>query len=135
MVGGSVALATHTGFPRHPTPVPVLFSACDPGWLDWAAGLASLQYLAVSAALLRLQPEGGLGALLPLRPRLRALRLDGCVLLTDVGAASLAQLRCGRRVWAEALWQELGGWMTCVLNRVSLALALSPTPCCPRPAA
>lgn len=75
---------------------PVLFSSSDPGWLDWAAGLRCLQYLAVSAALLRLQPEAGLGALLPLRPRLRALRLDGCVLLTDAGAATLAQLGWAR---------------------------------------
>lgn len=47
----------------------------------------------LTAAPLRLQPEDGLQCVLPLRRHLRALRLDGCVLLTDAGVPLLAQLR------------------------------------------
>lgn len=71
----------------------VFFPAALDGWLDWAAGLRSLQDLRLTAAVLRLQAEDGLAALLPLKATLRELRLDGCVLLTDTGAAVLAQLR------------------------------------------
>lgn len=70
----------------------VFFPAALDGWLDWAAGLGSLQELRLTAAVLRLQPEEGLAALLPLQAQLRELRLDGCVLLTDTGAAVLAQM-------------------------------------------
>lgn len=76
--------------------IAVLFTsaAADaPGWLDWASGLHQLHRLRLTAAVTWLQPEEGLAALLPLRRRLSTLRLDGCVLLTDVGAPMLAQLR------------------------------------------
>ena len=47
---------------------------------------------------MRLQPEEGLAALLPLAGRLLALRLDGCLLLTDAGAGVLAQLTALKRL-------------------------------------
>ena len=72
----------------------VLYPAADPCWLDFAVGLSCLRDLRLTAAQLRLQPEEGLACLLPLRGSLAALRLDGCLLLTDAGASLLAQLRC-----------------------------------------
>ena len=78
----------------------VLYPSADPCWLDFAVGLACLRQLRLTAAQMRLQPEEGLACLLPLRGTLSALRLDGCMLLTDAGAALLAQLRC---VWHWAL--------------------------------
>lgn len=75
----------------------VLFTtagASAPGWLDWVSGLHQLHTLHLTAAVTWLQPEEGLQALLPLRQRLSSLRLDGCVLLTDAGAQTMAQLRC-----------------------------------------
>lgn len=79
--------------PAYPCILPaVLFPSSDGAWLDWAASLSSLQYLGLAAALLRLQPEAGLASLLPLARRLRALRLEGCMLLTDAGVETLAQL-------------------------------------------
>lgn len=70
----------------------VYFPGAEESWLEWAAGLTSLNRLHLTAALLRLQPEEGLLRLLPLRRTLRALRLDGCMLLTDTGVPLLAQL-------------------------------------------
>lgn len=75
-------------------PAAVFFPSAQEGWLDWAVGLTRLQELRLKAATMRLQPEEGLRCLLPLRHSLQALRLDGCVLLTDAGAPTLAQLRC-----------------------------------------
>jgi hypothetical protein len=72
----------------------VLYPEADPCWLDFATGLSCLKELRLTAAQLRLQPEGGLACLLPLRGSLAVLRLDGCMLLTDAKAALLAQLRC-----------------------------------------
>ena len=46
----------------------------------------------MSAAVIRLQPECGLTALIPLSTNLKRLRLDNCVLPGDAGAASLARL-------------------------------------------
>lgn len=66
--------------------------AADPGWLDWASELRALRCLALRAAVLRLQPEEGLGALAPLAPTLTSLTLRGCVLLGDAGCAALAAL-------------------------------------------
>ena len=71
---------------------PVYFPSADEGWLDWAAGLTGLHKLRLTAALLRIQPEEGLACLAPLARHLRALRLDGCVQLTDAGVPLLAWL-------------------------------------------
>lgn len=70
----------------------VHFPDCQPDWLGLAAGLTSLRRLALAAAVIRLQPEAGLAALAPLSLRLVALRLGGCLLLTDPGATALAAL-------------------------------------------
>ena len=78
--------------PGLPCLLAVLYPAAAPCWLDFAADLGCLRELCLTAAQLRLQPEEGLACLLPLRSSLAALRLDGCLLLTDAGAALLAQL-------------------------------------------
>ncbi|KAL4427784.1 hypothetical protein ABPG75_001873 [Micractinium tetrahymenae] len=81
----------------------VLFTSAAPdapGWLRWASALHQLHTLRLTAAVTWLQPEEGLAALLPLRRRMASLRLDGCVLLTDSGAAVLAQLSLLERLEA-----------------------------------
>ena len=64
--------------------------ACS-AWLAFAAGLVRLERLSIGAAVLRLQPEEGLGELATLR-HLTHLRLDGVVLLTEAGVPALAAL-------------------------------------------
>lgn len=70
----------------------VFFPDSTPDWLEWAAGLVKLQELRITAAQMRLQPEGGLSSLLPLRRHIQTLRLDDCMVLTDAGAAVMARL-------------------------------------------
>ena len=61
---------------------------------------------------MRLQPEEDLAALLPLAGRLLALRLDGCLLLTDAGAGVLAQLTALKRLEVTScqVGQAACGW-------------------------
>ena len=76
----------------------MFFPEASPTWLDWLPGLRLLRQLRLAAAQMRLQPDEGLTALLPLAGRLLALRLDGCLLLTDAGAGVLAQLTALKRL-------------------------------------
>jgi hypothetical protein len=84
----------------------VHFPDARAGWLDWASPLAALRSLRLAGAPMRLQPEQGLDALLPLRSCLTALALTDCLLLTDAGVARLAPLRALRRL--DANWCQLG---------------------------
>jgi len=113
----------------------VFFPHAVPGWLNWVASLACLQDLSLTAAAVHLQPEEGLGALLPLRRSLTGLRLDGCLVLTDHGAAFLAQFRCregfGVWVWAGQPVVETHALFALRLSGVCIIVCSSAHRSCP----